>query len=107
VGDIAIRDALTVLWRELRTAMLLGVALGVGGFVLAAVMHTSTSVALVLGTSMLAVVIWSATIGSVLPLAAVRVGIDPAIVSGPLLTTVVDATGLLIYFSIARLVLGI
>ncbi|MEE2048493.1 magnesium transporter, partial [Nocardiopsis tropica] len=57
--------------------------------------------------SVVAVCTWAAVIGSAMPLLARKVGVDPAVVSSPMVATLVDATGLIIYFSIARLVLGI
>jgi magnesium transporter len=55
--------------------------------------------------SIAAILLWAVAMGSLLPLLAARVGIDPAMVSGPVMSTLVDATGLLIYFNVARLVL--
>jgi magnesium transporter len=52
-------------------------------------------------------VLWATVIGSLLPLLAARLRVDPAVVSGPVMTTILDATGLLIYFTIAQVVLGI
>jgi len=107
VGDVTPRDALPVLWREFRTSLLLGAVLSVGGFCTALLYHASLGVAGVLGITLIGVVIWANTVGALLPLLAAKVGADPAVVSGPLMSTVVDATGLLIYFSIARIVLGV
>ncbi|MCB0180556.1 MAG: magnesium transporter, partial [Anaerolineae bacterium] len=53
------------------------------------------------------IVLWATGAGSLLPLLATKVGIDPTVVSGPVMSTLVDATGLFIYFNIARLVLGV
>ena len=61
--------------------------------------------ALVVACSILAIVIWAESVGALLPLIAAGLGVDPAVVSGPLMSTLVDATGLVIYFSIARLLL--
>jgi magnesium transporter len=55
--------------------------------------------------TILAICTWSTTVGSLIPLAAERLGIDPAVLSAPLITTLVDATGLIIYFRIAKYVL--
>ena len=57
--------------------------------------------------TILAICTWSTTVGSLVPILADRFGIDPAVLSAPLITTLVDATGLVIYFSIAKLVLGL
>jgi magnesium transporter len=57
--------------------------------------------------TILVIVVWANVLGAVLPLLAARIGIDPPIVSGPVMSTLVDATGLFIYFSIARILLGL
>ncbi|NLD73368.1 MAG: magnesium transporter [Chloroflexi bacterium] len=105
VGDIDLGDSVRVLWLEFRTALVLGLLLSVGGFVTALLYGSSPLVAAVVACAMLGIVIWADTVGSLLPLLAARVGVDPALVSGPLMSTVVDATGLMIYFSIARALL--
>jgi len=51
------------------------------------------------------IVVWASGLGSVLPLVAARLRIDPTVVSGPVISTLVDATGLFIYFTVARLIL--
>jgi magnesium transporter len=53
------------------------------------------------------IVVWANGLGSILPMLALRFGIDPAIVSGPVMSTMVDATGLFIYFTIAGIILGL
>ncbi|WP_159944565.1 MULTISPECIES: magnesium transporter [unclassified Nocardiopsis] len=106
VGEVRVRDLPAVIWKEARVGLLLG-------FVLAALalaigfLLVGVDIALVLSCSVIAVCTWAAVIGSSMPLLARKVGVDPAVVSSPLVTTLVDATGLLIYFSIARLILGI
>jgi magnesium transporter len=105
VGDIGLGDSLQVLWLEFRTALVLGLLLALGGFVTALLYGSTPLVAAVVACAMLGIVIWADTVGSLLPLLAARLGLDPAIVSGPMMSTVVDATGLLIYFSIAQAVL--
>jgi magnesium transporter len=56
---------------------------------------------------MFAICVWSTTVGSLVPILAQRVGVDPAVLSAPLITTLVDATGLIIYFTIAKIILGV
>lgn len=106
VGEIRMRDALPVLKRELGTALLIGGVLGAVGFLRAIFgWHEGVPVSTVVGLSLIAIVIWSALIGSVLPIAAKRMGVDPAVMSAPFISTFVDATGLIIYFEIARSIL--
>ena len=63
--------------------------------------------ALVVSLSISTILLWAVGMGALLPLVAARAGMDPTVVSGPMMSTLVDATGLLIYFSIARVVLGL
>ncbi len=107
VGDIDLGDALRVLWHELRVGLLLGAAMGAVGYVRAVAWGTNHAVASAVATALLMIVLWANIVGSALPLLASRLRIDPTIVSGPLMSTLVDATGLLIYLSVAKLILGI
>ena len=106
VGEIRLDDAIRVLWREVRTAVLLGVLLALVAYGRALTWGNPSTVAAVVAASIFTIVLWAGSVGALLPLLAVRLKMDPALVSGPLMSTLVDATGLLIYFSVARLVLG-
>ncbi|HEY7411242.1 MAG TPA: magnesium transporter, partial [Vicinamibacteria bacterium] len=57
--------------------------------------------------TMVAICVWSTTVAATVPIVAQRVGIDPAVLSAPLITTLVDTTGLVIYFTVAKTILGI
>jgi magnesium transporter len=107
VGEIRMRDALRVWWRETSTGLLLGLLLGVCGFANALLWGQEWRLGAVVGLAMAAVCVWANTVGSMVPLLAKRLRIDPTVASAPLITTLVDATGLIIYVSIARLVLKI
>ncbi|MCD6291451.1 MAG: magnesium transporter [Anaerolineae bacterium] len=107
IGDIDLGDALRVLWHELRVGLLLGIAMGTIGYIRALAWGTSHAVASAVATALLMIVLWANVVGSTLPLLASKLHIDPAIVSGPFMSTLVDATGLLIYLSVAKLILGI
>ena len=107
MGEIGLGDALRILWHELRTGVILGAMMSTIAFVRALTWGANTTLALAVAISIQAIVIWANGLGSLLPLLAARVGIDPTIVSGPAMSTLVDATGLFIYFTIAKLVLGI
>ena len=107
LGEIGLRDGLRVLLHELRTGLLLGAAMAVVAFVRARTWGATVPLSLSVGLSIMAIVVWANTIGSVLPLVAARLRIDPAVVSGPLMSTLVDATGLFLYFIIAGAVLGL
>ena len=106
VGEIRISDAWIVFRREFVTACIIGACLGVAGFLRAWLGWEETiAVSTVVGLALPAIVIWATSVGSLLPLAAKRIGIDPAVMSAPFISTFVDATGLIIYFEIALTVL--
>ncbi|HRD31270.1 MAG TPA: magnesium transporter, partial [Fimbriimonadaceae bacterium] len=103
LGEVGTRDAVRVLRRELVVATLIGLTLGAVGFARAFFGWSSgLGMSGVVGVALPAIVIWSASVGSLLPLAAKRLGIDPAVMSAPFISTFVDATGLIIYFEIAQ-----
>lgn len=103
--EILPRDLFRVLSRELLGGLMLGASLGVLAFVRAELWGSGFWLSLVVGLSVLVICTWANTIGSLIPMAAQRLKIDPAIVSAPLITTLVDATGLAIYLMIAKLLL--
>ncbi|MFD3687047.1 magnesium transporter [Nocardiopsis sp. NPDC058631] len=106
VGEVRVRDLPRVTWKEARVGLLLGVMLAGLALVIGSLL-VGFAVAVVVACSVVAVCTWAAIIGSAMPLFARKVGVDPAVVSSPMVATLVDATGLIIYFSVARLVLGI
>lgn len=93
--------------REVSTGFLLGLMMGLVGFVRAIFWDTGYDVALVVSMTLPLVVIWATTVATLVPILADRLKIDPTVISGPMITTVVDATGLLIYFSLAKSILGL
>ncbi|MFC3961303.1 magnesium transporter [Nocardia jiangsuensis] len=106
VGEVRGGDLLKVIWRECRVGFVLGSMLAVAGVLIGGV-FVGPKVAVVVGLTLVLICAWAATIGGMMPLLAKRLRIDPAVVSAPMVTTLVDATGLILYFSIAKLVLGI
>jgi len=81
--------------------------MGAVGLVRAVTWGTSLAVGLTVAASLCTLVVWANLMGVVLPLFASRLRIDPTVISGPVMSTLVDATGLLIYFSLARLIIGL
>ena len=104
--DIEPRDLLRVLTRELRTGFMLGILLGSLGFVITALIY-EFEVGLVIGLTLLAVCTVAAAVGGAMPLLARAIKVDPAVFSNPFISTFVDATGLIIYFMIAKAILQI
>ncbi|MFS2242469.1 magnesium transporter [Microbacterium sp. OR16] len=106
LGEIVPRDLRKVLLREVRVGLCLGLLLGTLGFAIAGLVY-EWHIGLVVGLTLVAVCTVAASIGGIMPLAARAMKVDPAVFSNPFITTFVDATGLIIYFLIARAVLGI
>jgi magnesium transporter len=106
VGEVRTSDLVRVIWRECRTGLLLGLMLAVVGFAVGAV-FVAPDVAAVVALTLVVICTWASTVGGTMPLLAKKLRIDPAVVSAPMVTTLVDATGLVIYFTTAKLVLGI
>jgi magnesium transporter len=105
VEDVDLRHVLLVVWKELRVGIALGLVMGAAGLLRAVIMGTGTDIGMVVGVSALAIVTWAATVAAVLPLALKRAGVDPAVVSTPFITTLVDGTGLFIYLTLAQVLL--
>jgi magnesium transporter len=106
MGEVELGDALRTLWHELRTGLLLAVAMAVIAYVRALTWGSSQALAFTVSLSIAAIVLWASSLGSLLPLLAARLRIDPAVVSGPVMSTLVDATGLFIYFTVAAAILA-
>jgi magnesium transporter len=106
LGDVRPRDVLRVLSREARTGAVLGLLLGARGFAITGAIY-DLQVGLVIGLTLLAVCTLAATVGGIMPLVARTIRVDPAVFSNPFITTFVDAIGLIVYFLIARAVLGV
>ncbi len=106
-GNVEPRDAFRVWWHEARVAILLGVGMAIPAFIRAITWVDNPMLAATVAVSIIVLVLWATGVGSLLPLVAAKFGVDPALVSGPLMSTMVDATGLLIYFSIAKMLLGL
>ncbi len=107
LGEFDAKGMLRPLWHELRIGLLLGLVMGVVAYARALMWGTSSGVALTVSLAIFAIVVWANSLGAVLPLLARRLRIDPTVVSGPAMSTLVDATGLFIYMTIAGIVLGL
>src|SRR5690606_14044446 len=105
VGEVRLGDLARVVLREVRRGLLLGTARGVLAFPALALAY-DVPIAAVVPLTRARVAASASLAGGMLPLIARRVGIDPALVSSPLIATLVDATGLVLYFVTAYAVLG-
>ncbi|MCC7302268.1 MAG: magnesium transporter [Bacteroidia bacterium] len=114
LGEVSIREWWKIFVKEIKVGVTLGIILGVFGFLRVAVWSNFVDiygphwleVAYTVGFSLLGVVIWGNLVGSLFPMLLKRSGFDPAVSSTPFVATLVDITGLVLYFSIASLILG-
>ena len=115
LGDTSPSDALRVIWKELRVAFLCGVSLAAANFVKMLLVDrlllgntaVTMSVAATVCCTIVFVVMFAKAVGSLLPMIAEKIGVDPAVMASPLISTITDAVSLLIYFSIASALLGL
>lgn len=107
LGEIEIRDALKVVWKEVRVGTMCGIGLGALNMAKQTIFSPGTDVWLDLSVSlsMALVVVLAKTIGCLLPIMAKALKLDPAMMAGPLISTVVDAVALVIYFTIATVMI--
>lgn len=107
-GDIEISDYVKVVFKEFRVALMVGVILGIVSFIKCMVIdHVQVKIGLLVSFTLMCTIMMSKLIGGTLPILAKKLNLDPAIMAGPLITTIVDALSLMIYFEVAHMALGI
>jgi magnesium transporter len=104
VGEVEPSDALRIVLRELSVGVLLGSMLAVISLI-PVWFFAGARIAAVVALTLVLICAWASAVGGIVPLAAQRIGIDPAVASAPFITTLIDATGLIVYFLIARALL--
>lgn len=115
LGDTEPKDALRVMWKEWRVAAICGLTLAAVNFVKMLLLDgmllhndsVTVAVAATVSVSIVFIVMFAKVVGSMLPIIAEKVGVDPAVMANPLISTVTDAVSLLIYINIAKLILHI
>lgn len=115
IGDTEPSDILSVIWKEIRVAVMCGVCLACVNFVKMLVVDrmllgnpdVTTLVAFTVSATIVFVVIFAKAVGCTLPMIAEKIGIDPAVMASPLISTITDAVSLLIYFALSTLILQI
>ena len=106
VGEIQLKDFMKVFWKELRVSMMVGVVLSAVNFVRLIITYPGNEmIALTVALALFVTVLLAKTVGGVLPMAAKLFHADPAIMAAPLITTIVDAISLIVYFNIATALL--
>lgn len=104
-GDLESGDWISAMSKEILVGILMGLAMGVLAFIVGWIYGGESSIAQIIGLSMLSIVLVANLFGALLPFALERINIDPAVASSPLITSIMDVLGLIIYFSIAVTVL--
>ncbi len=115
LGDTEPRDVLRVMWKEWRVSLICGLTLAVVNFVKMLLVdglllqnaNVTVAVAATVSLSIIFIVMFAKVVGSALPIAAEKIGVDPAVMSNPLISTLTDAVSLLIYIYVAKLMLHI
>jgi magnesium transporter len=106
-GEVSLTDSFKIFWKEILVGLSMGVIVGLVGAFRGYLMEKSVRLALTIGMAMVFVVTFATVLGAVLPLAFKKLNLDPAVVSGPFIASVLDVVALLIYLEIARNILGI
>lgn len=101
IGEVKLRDIWKVVKKEFLVGITVGAALGILALLRALILQKSSLLGITVGLSMITTVTVATCLGAILPIVCEKLGLDPAVVSGPLITTVIDISSLLIYFGIA------
>ncbi len=105
LGEIGVSNAWRVVLREATTGLLVGLLISCIAFAQGFWVTHDFKLALTIAVTVVVICVWSTAVGALIPIAAHHVGVDPAVLSAPMISTLVDATGLLIYLTIAKIIL--
>jgi magnesium transporter len=121
LGEIEPRDIFRVLWKEIRVGALCGLALGIASFAKtmlvdfhlqrfttleSGAVQDNVLISLIISATVFSAIVIAKTVGTLFPLGAKRIGLDPTVIASPFITTVLDTLTLMIYFAIASAMLG-
>lgn len=107
VDEISTKDVLKVMWKELRVAILVGLALAVVNSARIMIQYNDPKIAFTVSLTLMFTVILAKQLGGILPILAKKLKLDPALMASPLLTTVVDTVSVLLFFTISTMVFGL
>ena len=105
--EIKLKDIFRVIWKEIRVAFIVGVALAIVNAIRVIIQYRDIQLAIVLGITLIVTTMVSKVLGCVLPMLAKRLKLDPAIMAAPLITTIVDVCSILVYFQVATSIMGL
>ena len=107
-GDISVNDGMKIIWKEFRISLTVGFILAFTNFLrLMMLEQVGFTIALTVSVTLVVTVVLSKIVGGILPIIAKKFKLDPAIMAGPLITTIVDALSLVVYFQIAGRIVGL
>jgi len=107
VGELRLRDIRWVLGKEVTVGLAMGAVMAAAAFGRAELLGVGADVGVVVALTIATICLWSSAVAAMLPLVLRRLRVDPAVVSAPFITTLVDGTGLVIYFTVAKVVLNL
>ncbi|MEB9895689.1 magnesium transporter [Bacillus cereus] len=107
LGEVKPKNIFRVIRKEVATGLVLGICMGAATFLRAQLLGVGFDIGSVVAITAIFIVIWASLIAAVMPLVLYKLKVDPAVVSGPFITTLVDGTGLIIYFTLAKLMLNL
>lgn len=105
-GDLNLTDYVKVLWKEFRVAIICAVVLAIANGVRIYVQYGNLKISLIVSLSLICTVIASKLVGCSLPMLSKRIGVDPALISSPFISTLVDSMSVFVYFNIALAIMG-
>ena len=105
--EITTKDILKVIWKETRVAIVVGILLAIANSIRIIIQYKDVKIAIVVGVTLICTVIIAKLLGCVLPIIAKKLKLDPAIMAAPLITTIVDALSVLVFFNIATMLFNL
>lgn len=107
LGEVKFNDIFRVMRKEVATGIFLGLCMGLVAFIRAQLLGVGFDIGTVVAVTAIFIVLWASFVAAVLPLVLHKLKVDPAVVSGPFIATLVDGTGLIIYFTLAKVMLNL
>lgn len=105
--EIKMKDFIRAWWKEVRVAILVGIALFIVNFIRIMIQYNNLQLALIVGCTLIGTVTIAKSLGCILPILAKKLKLDPAIMAAPLISTILDTCSVLIYFNIATVIMGL
>ena len=107
MDEIRMKDFFKAWWKEIRVALLVGIILAVVNGIRIMVQYQDLQLTIVLGLTLIITATLSKSLGCILPMLAKKLKLDPALMAGPLITTIVDTCSVLVFFNVAVIIMGI